>query len=96
MNFEALESAWQKQTVTGSHEPAEQVAAQMKREVAIAQRRIRGGIALAAFVLFIGWAVTLAAHITSIKSLTPVALLGQVVNVMLFVLFFIQIGRAHV
>src|SRR5262245_51655409 len=94
MNFEALESAWQKQSVSGSGEPTEQIAARMKREVAIARRRIRGGIALAAFVLFIGWAVTITAHITSIKLLTPVALLGQVVNVILFVLFFIRAFRS--
>jgi hypothetical protein len=44
MDLNALERAWQKQTVTGGGKPAESVAARMKREVAVAQRRIRTGV----------------------------------------------------
>ena len=62
MDISTLENAWQKQIVTSGDIPADMVTARMKREVAIAQRRIRGGIILAAFVLFIGWAVTIVSH----------------------------------
>jgi hypothetical protein len=94
MNFSALEKTWRKQVVVGGGEPAELVAARLKREVASAQRRIRGGIVLAAFVLFLGWIVTIATHITSIKSLTSVALLAHAVNAILFVLFFARALRS--
>ncbi|GEM_PF-5809690 len=94
MNFEALEKAWQKQIVAGGTLPSEATAARLRREVAGAQRRIRGGIALAAFVWFTGWAVTIAAHFTSIKPLTPVAALADVVNALLLILFFVRAFRS--
>jgi hypothetical protein len=94
MNFEALEKEWQKQIVTGGTLPSEATAARLKREVASAQRRIRGGITLAAFVWFSGWAVTIAAHFTSIKPITPIAAFADVVNALLLVLFFVRAFRS--
>ena len=90
MNLETMERAWQKQIVIASKEPVESVAARMKHEVTVAQRRIRGGIVLAAFVLFTGWAVTLVTHITRIKPLTPVTVTGEIVSFILFLAFFIR------
>ena len=89
MDISTLEKAWQKQIVTSGDMPADLVAARMKREVAIAQRRIRGGIVLAAFVMFTGWTVAIVAHITSIKAFTPVSLVADAVSFVLFVAFFI-------
>jgi hypothetical protein len=94
MDFNALERAWQKQVVTGGDEPAELVMGRMESEVAIAQRRIRGGMILAAFVLFLGWAVTIVAHFTLIKPLTPVALIAQMVSSVLLILFLVRAARS--
>ena len=49
---------------------------------------------LAAFVLFIGWAVTIVAHFTSIKPLTPAGLIAQTVNSILLVIFPIRAFRS--
>jgi len=94
MDISTLENAWQKQIVTSGDIPADMVTARMKREVAIAQRRIRGGIILAAFVLFIGWAVTIVSHVTEIKAFTPVSLVADAVSFVLFVVFFIRAFRS--
>jgi hypothetical protein len=90
MDFSTLEKAWRKQRVTGGDAPAEMIAARMKREVAIAHRRIRGGIVLAALVLFTGWGVTIVSHVTSIKRVTPISLVADAVSLVLFVVFFIR------
>ena len=94
MDISTLERAWQQQIVTSGDLPAELVAARLKREVAIAQRRIRGGIALAAFVLFTGLAVSIAGHITAIKPFTPVSLVADAVSLALIIAFFIRAFRS--
>jgi hypothetical protein len=94
MDFNVLQTAWQKQVVTGADEPAERVMGRLKSEVAVAQRRIRGGMILGASVLFIGWAVTLVARFTSIKPLTAVALVAHTVNSILLILFLIRASRS--
>ena len=94
MDFSTLEKAWRKQIVTCSKEAPEAVAAKMKQEITSAQRRIRGGIILAVFVLLAGWATTIAVHITSIKRLTPVGMIAEAVNAMLFLLFFVRAFRS--
>src|SRR5215207_952624 len=90
MDFNVLERAWQKQVVTDADQPAELVVGRMKREVAVAQRRIRGGMILAALVLFIGWAVTIVAHYTSIKPSTPVAIIAHTLDSILLILFLVR------
>jgi hypothetical protein len=94
MDFRELERAWQTQVVTGPEEPAAPVLARLKHELATARRRIRGGIALAAFVLFTGWTVSITAHLTSIKLFTPVALAADAVNGFLFAAFFVRAFRS--
>ncbi|TAK98616.1 MAG: hypothetical protein EPO07_11725 [Verrucomicrobia bacterium] len=94
MNFEVLENAWQKQTVTGGGEPADAVATRLKREVEIAQRRIRGGIALVTCVLLTGWTVAIVGHITAIKRFTPVGLIAEVVYFILVVAFLVRAFRS--
>src|SRR5688572_1296538 len=94
MDISTLERTWQQQIVASGDQPAELVAARLKREVAIARRRIRGGIVLAAFVLFTGWALAIVGHITSIKTYTSISLLADAVSFLLFLAFFIQAFRS--
>jgi hypothetical protein len=94
MDFRELERAWQTQIVTGQEEPAASVLARLKHELATARRRIRGGIVLAAFVLFTGWTVSITAHMTSVKLFTPVALVADAVNGFLFAAFFVRAFRS--
>jgi hypothetical protein len=94
MDLSALEKAWQNQVVKGGIESASVVAARLKTEVAIAQRRIRGGIVLATSVLFLGWAVGLTCHVLGIKILTPIELSAQGVHFLLFVAFLFRAVRS--
>jgi len=94
MNLEVLEKTWREQVVRGANEPAPAIAARLKREVAAARRRIRGGIVLAACVLFLGWATALAAHVLGIKTLTPLALAANGVQCLFFAAFIWRAVRS--
>lgn len=93
MELSSLEATWQKQSVIGG-EPAAALAARMKDELAIARRRLRGGIALAVLILGTGWALAIVAHTTGIKPLTPVSIIAQTVVTLLVLLFLYQAGQS--
>jgi hypothetical protein len=94
MNLEMLEKTWREQVVRGANEPAPAIAARLQREVAAARRRIRGGIVLAAGVLFLGWATAIAAHVLGIKTLTPLALAASGVQGLCFAAFIWRAFRS--
>lgn len=90
MDFDSLENLWAKQTVTRASDPAAPVIARLKTEVRSAQRRFRGAIVIAASLLILEWAAALAAHVTSLKPLTPVSLVGHVVGSILYVALLLR------
>jgi hypothetical protein len=94
MDINFLEKTWQTQTVTGNRESTEAVVARLKGEVTTARRRIRGGIALVAFVLVAGWIVSIVGHITAIKRLTPMGLVAEALYSILAAAFFVRAFRS--
>jgi hypothetical protein len=94
MNLEVLETAWRRQVVRGADEPAPVIAARLEREVAVAHRRIRGGLVLAASVLFLGWATAIVTHVLGIKTLTPLALAGNGLQCVFFAAFLWRARRS--
>jgi hypothetical protein len=90
MNFETLEKAWGKQTVTAAAVPVETVIVRLKGEVQSARRRFRGAMVMAVGLLLLGWAVTLAAHVTGIKTITALGFIAQVVGSALYVALLLR------
>jgi hypothetical protein len=79
MNFEELEKTWARQTVRGAPLPTPTLRDALVSEVQQRSRGIRRLMGVAAFAFATGWAVALVAHVTGIKPLNGVALLGFVV-----------------
>ena len=70
MKLDDLEHAWA-QHAPGPGSPASPaVVTRLRREADAAARRFRGMMVMAALLLFLGWAVTLFAHLTGLKRFT--------------------------
>jgi membrane protease YdiL (CAAX protease family) len=74
MNFNELEKAWGQQTVTGNRGIARALQQLLITEIQQRKNSIRRVVGIGAFVLVVGWAVTLAAHFTGIRPLNAVTL----------------------
>lgn len=81
MNFDQLEKTWSRQTVAGNRGFARALQQLLVAEVQQRRNSIRRVVGIGAFVLLVGWAVTLAAHFTGIRSLNAITLSVLVVGV---------------
>jgi hypothetical protein len=93
MNFEALEKTWDQQTV-GCAPDAAAVAAQLERDVRAAQRRFRGGVVLAAGLLTLSWLTAIGAHVSGIKSLTPLETAAHAAGSAFYLLWLVLAVRS--
>jgi hypothetical protein len=94
MELEELETLWARQSVAGGELRPDALAAELRRDVDVAQRRIRGGIVLGAGVLALGLTMSIAAHVTSIKRFTPIGILADLLIAGLLVAFLVRAQRS--
>lgn len=90
MNFEELEKVWEKQVIAGPSPAADHLVAEMRRDVATAQRRVRGGIIVVALAFAVSWLIAVGGHLAGIKLFTVVSIVAQLTFTALFVLFLIR------
>jgi hypothetical protein len=93
MDINTLEEMWNQQALVGGAQPAEAAIARMNSEIRHAQRRVRGGIVLAAFVLALGWVLLLVAYLAGIKRLSAIDLVSEGIGFALYVAFFARAGQ---
>ena len=90
MDLSLLEQAWDKQSVAARAVPVATVIARLETEVRSAERRARGAMVIAVSLLVLGWIATIAAHLTGLKTLTPLTLISQVIGSALYVALLIR------
>ena len=90
MDLSLLEQAWEKQTIAARAVPVATVIARLETEVRSAQRRARGAMVIAVSLLVLGWITTFAAHLTGIKTITPLTLISQVIGSALYVALLVR------
>jgi hypothetical protein len=95
MNFDELQNAWSKQSVTGPPVDVSQLCRELQNEVRQRSAKILRVIWLTAFVFLCSWATALAAHFGGIRTLTLFSLSTLVLGSGFFAVFLVLALRAY-
>jgi hypothetical protein len=95
MNIDQLQEVWATQHVTGNRTNVPQLVGQLRHEARQRSRRVLRITAIATFIMGVGLAIGLAAHLTGIRTFSAVTLATFLTGTLLNVGVVVFTARVH-